>query len=172
MGKGLPRSMGKGPEIQQEIIKKSISLNGKTITTTNGDTAVGYGTLVLQGLPQGNIKLLGCVCNIATLTKGSANIVDAFDGDFGVGTTPADDATITGTDVNIIPSTALQQGVSGVSSANRGVSTATQEVIIDNTAGTGEINLNLLIDDADISDDDTLTLTGDFHIAYIVLGDD
>ena len=45
-------------------------------------------------------------------------------------------------------------------------------VIFDNTAGALEVNLNLLIDDADISGTVAITVSGTVDISYIMLGDD
>lgn len=47
------------------------------------------------------------------------------------------------------------------------------QAILDNTDGSLELNLNLLIDDANISaDSQSLTASGELHIVYSVLGDD
>ena len=102
-----------------------------------------------------------------------ANLTDTWSGDFGVGTTPASDATITAGDVDIIASTAIGPATAEAIAAARVVE-AHGDVIFDNTDGSLEINMNVLIDAADIVDDQSvvLTLSGVLQIAYIVLGDD
>lgn len=173
MGKGLPRSLSRGPALRQDVVKRTISLDGKTVTVSATGSAVGFGSLAVEGLEEGNILLLGAVGNVGFAGSGSdANLTDTWSGDFGVGTTPADDATISGTDVDLLPSTAIGAATSEVIAATRAAN-ATQ-AILDNTAGDLEINLNLLIDAANIVDDEsvTITLSGTLHLVYSVLGDD
>ena len=172
MPKGSVRSFNRIPAAQRPIVKKSFALN-HSFDNIDGATGVGFDSVVIEGLPEGNIMLLGAVLN-ATLTKTTANIVDAFDGDLSVGTTPVDDGTMSGADIDIIPQTAITQATSGVSASNRCVSTNSQSGdVFDNTASTLEINVNLLIDDADTDgDDQNVDMTGTLDIAYLVLGDD
>lgn len=173
MGKGLPRSMQRGAAATQEIIKQTLRFDGDTITV-DGATGVGFGTLAKFALPEGNILVLGAVADLQFTGPTSADLADDWEGDFGVGSTPASDATISGADVDIIPSTAIAAATAEVSPQTVGRSTASLGGgIIDNTAADKEINLNLLIDDVDIGADGIdLTVTGFLHIAYIVLGDD
>lgn len=168
MGKGLPRSMARGPERRQEIVKKTIPINHTIVV--DGATGVGFGSVVIGALPEGNILLLGAVAYVG-LDAPASGIVADFDGDYSIGTTPASDATLSGADVDVIASTATTQAVATVAPATRSAN-ATQAVL-DNTDGSLELNLNLLIDDADISADDVeIAATGFLHLAYIVLGDD
>jgi len=170
MSKGLTYSQHRGSALSQDIVKSTIRLNDLTAVITDG--APGYGAAVIGGLPQGNILLLGAVLN-AEITLGDADIIDAFNGDFSVGSAPTADGSLAGGEVDIIPSTAMVLGVAGLSTGNIGKSTTTEQgAILDNTAGTLELNLNVLIDDASISDDSSVIFNGVLHIAYIVLGDD
>lgn len=91
------------------------------------------------------------------------------------------DATITAGDIDLIGSTALQQAVARVSSGNFGTSEDAAAValtstprLFDNTDGSLEVNLNVLIDADDISDgeDADLTVNGVVYLALAVLGDD
>lgn len=172
--KGLQRSLSRGPKAKRGIVNQYFDLTNKTVTVSATGTAVGFGTLVLEGLPEGNILLHGAVLSdfVAQGSGSDANLAATWDGDYGVGSTPADDATISGTDVDIIASTAFGAATAEVSPTGR-VANATP-VIIDNTAGTGEVNVNVLIDAANITDDESvvLTLSGRLDIAYTVLGDD
>jgi len=125
---------------------------------------------VIHGLPTGNIELLGAVVSLALAGSGAdANLGDTWSGDFGIGTTPADDGTITAGDVDIIGSTAVGpasgEAISAVKANN------VTAALLDNTGGGLEVNLNVLIDDADISGDGVpITCTGSLHLAYAVLG--
>lgn len=171
--KGLPRSLARGEKTRRAVVKDTIILDGMTVTVTAVSTAIGFGSVVAGALPEGNILLLGAVANIGLAGSGSdANLAATWNGDYGVGTTPASDATITGADVDIIGSTAVGPATAEVIAATR--ATNATQAIIDNTAGTAEVNINVLIDAADITDDQSvvLTLSGRLDIAYIILGDD
>lgn len=165
--KGLPRSLGRSAV--GGASPKTIPLTNVAIRTT-GATGVGFGTAVIGDLPEGNILLLGAVAYVK-LTKLDAGTIATFDGDFSVGSTATADTTLDGTDVNIIPSTALGAATAGVSPVVR--ATNATQVVLDNTDGSLELNLNLLIDDASVSaDDQDFTVNGFVTLAYIVLGDD
>jgi hypothetical protein len=170
--KGLQRTMSRGSPQRQEIIRQAIVVKAKAITTVNGASGVGYATAVIGDFPEGNILFLGAVSYMQFTKDASATGVTAtFDGDYSIGSTPTADATLSSTDADIIASAALGAATAGVSPVARGTN-ATQ-AILDNTDGSLELNLNLIIDDAAISaDTQALTVTGVLHIAYIVLGDD
>lgn len=169
--KGLQRSLSRGSPARQDVVKQVVKVN-KLAIQVDGATGVGFGSAVIGDLPEGNILFLGAVAYMQFTKAASATGIQAtFDGDYGIGTTPASDATITGADVDIIASTALGAATAGVSPRARGTN-ATQ-AIFDNTDGSLELNLNLLIDDANISaDDQDLTVSGELYIVYSVLGDD
>lgn len=168
--KGLERSRKRGRASATPIVKQNIVIN--TTITTTGATGVGWGTAVVGDFPEGNILFLGAVTYAKVSKLTAAGTQDTFDGDYSIGTTPTADATLSGTEVNLIPSTALGAATGGVSPVVRGASSS-NSVIFDNTDGSLELNFNLLIDDANISADNQLfTLTGLISIAYIVLADD
>lgn len=163
--KGLPRSLAHA----NIGVSKNIPVRNLAVRTT-GATGVGFGTAVIRDLPEGNILLLGAVAYLQ-FTKLDAGTLATFDGDYAIGSAPTADATLNGAEVDIIPSTALGAATAGVSPMARGAN-ATQ-VILDNTDGSLELNLNLLIDDASVSaDDQDFTVSGVVTLAYLVLGDD
>lgn len=173
MGKGLPRSMSRGAAQRQEVLKQSIVVENVALSVA-GATGVGWATAVIGDLPEGNILLLGAVSYMQFFTA-DANPAATYDGDYAIGTTPTADATITGTDANIIPSTALGAATAKLSPLARGTQAdgAFTGVVLDNTDGSLELNLQLLIDDANISANGVpFTANGVLHLAYIVLGDD
>lgn len=176
MSKGLPRSMSRGAPLRQEIIKQNIKFT-KEITITGVDSSVDAGTAVIGDLPQGNILLLGATAYVKVDATGQAEVTTNWGGDFGIGTVPQNDVDLAdaGED-NIIASTPVNAVSSTKASAvTRGASTQTENgQIFDNTDGSLELNLNLLIDDNVITDDEdgVFTVSGVLHIAYIVLGDD
>lgn len=171
--KGLPRSRDRGNALLNPILKKAMVADSLAISI-DGATGVGWGTAVLGDFPDGNVLLLGAV-GYMQFTTASASVTATFDGDYGIGTTPATDGTITAGDVDLVPSTALGAATAKVSPYVRGVQAdgAFAGVVLDNTDGSLEVNLNLLIDDASISADGVaFTATGVLHISYIMLGDD
>lgn len=171
MSKGLPRSLARGGN-RQPVRRLDLKFTNAAISVA-GTSGVGFGSAVIGDLPEGNILLLGAVAYATFSGPTSASLVDTFDGDYGIGSTPCDDGTITNGDVDIIQSTALGAATAEVSPRVRGTSaSSTAGVILDNTDGSLEINLNLLIDDANISGTVAMTATGVLHLSYVVLGDD
>lgn len=170
--KGLQRSLSRGPKTSADVITDRVRVRGAALEV-DGATGVGFGSAVVHDFPQGNILLLGAVSYL-TVTEDDDDITATFSGDYSVGTTPASDGTLGGADVDIVPSTALGPAVASVTPRTRGASaTATAGTILDNTDGSLEVNLNVLIDDANISGDDTTsTFDLDLDITYVVLGDD
>ncbi len=171
MTKGLPRSLSRGTAMAQTTRKLRIAVNEAMSFTGVNATAIDQ-TAVLAGLPEGNILLLGAVSNLTFTGPTAATLADDFQGDYGIGSTPADDNTISGADVDIIGSTAIPAATSEVSADVR--ATNATPVIIDNTAGTGEVNLNVLLDADEVDDTEVvvITVTGTIDIVYSVLGDD
>ncbi len=174
MTKGLLRSHERGPKSRMPIVKTRINLAGKTIDVTSVSSAVGFGAAVISDFAEGNILVLGIAGTIGFAGSGAdADLSDTWNGDYSIGTTPTADVTLSGTDVDLIASTAIGAASAEVIAAAR-VAAALAPTMFDNTDGSLEINLNVLIDAADIVDDKvvTLTLSGVIDIAYIVLGDD
>ena len=174
MGKGLKRSMKMGASpANHTIIKHRVAVSDLAVSTL-GATGVGWGTAVMGDLPEGNILFLGAVSYMTFSGQTDANLGDTWAGDYGIGTTPADDATISAADVDIIQSTALAAATAEVSPRTRGVHLlADSGDVLDNTDGSLELNLNLLIDDADIGADSIVLLaTGEVEILFAVLLDD
>ena len=171
MGKGFPYSMSRAGGADVPVKKTTLALRALAVSVTSVSTGVGWGTVVFGDFPQGNILILGTVVNLQFTATGT-NATTTWDGDFSIGTTPTADATLSSTDANIIASTALGAATARVSPVVRGaLGTA---FMVDNTDGSLELNLNVLIDAANITDDTTVpvTVTGEVYIAYIVLGDD
>lgn len=170
--KGLIRSLARGKPASQAIRKQRVKLTAKPIVVS-GASGVGFGTTVIGDLPEGNILFLGAMSYLQVTKLASATgVQDTFDGDYSIGTTPTVDATLSGTDINLITSSAFGAAVAGVSPVVRGVG-GTAGVLLDNTDGALEINLNLIIDDANISaDTQNLTVTGVVELVYVMLLDD
>lgn len=168
MSKGLARSLARGAPSKSPIIKQMVPVNAVAISVA-GTSGVGWGTAVIGDLPEGNILFLGAIAYLQ-FTSADTDVTTTYDGDYSIGTAPTADATLSGSEVDIIPSTALGAATARLSPVVRGAN-ATQ-VMLDNTDGALEINLNLLIDDAAISGTADMTASGFVQLAYIVLGDD
>jgi len=173
MVKGLQRSISRGHPQARDIIKETIIANEAPITI-DGATGIGFGSLTFGDFPEGNILFLGAAAYMTISGPTSADLSDTWAGDFGMGTIPASDGTITAGDIDLIGSTALAAATAEVSPRTRGISVnADTGEVHDNTDGSLEINLNVLIDDADISADGIeCTVSGELHISYVMLGDD
>lgn len=173
MPKGLPKSLSRGPALKKPIINQTIRVN-TTVNVVAAAAGVGFGSVVLAAFPEGNVLYLGAVASLrfSALGANAANVIPAFNGDYGVGTTVDADGTLSGTEVNMVTSTALGPAVARVTPFARG--TGAVQAVLDNTAKTLNINLNVLMDAADITDATTVTLTveGTLDIAYLMLGDD
>tara|TARA_R110000772_G_scaffold30806_10_gene76512 strand:+ start:2090 stop:2605 length:516 start_codon:yes stop_codon:yes gene_type:complete len=169
--KGLPRSLANANIMHQAVSKIRLPIDVSINSATVG-AAIGWGTVVLAGLPEAHLKVIAAAVSIQFSGPGaSADLADTWAGDFGIGTTPATDATITAGDADLIASTALAAATAEVSPvviAPQGV-----DLVLDNTAGALEINLNLLIDAADQVDTTTVALqaVGYFELTYVTMLD-
>ena len=171
--KGLPRSLARGNPLASPIIKQTLAVRAAAISVA-GTTGVGFGSAVVGDFPEGNILFLGAVVNMQFSGSGSdANLAATWSGDFALGTTPASDGTISAGDEDLVAETALAAASVEVSPLTRASSTSTLSgAILNNTDGSLEINLNLLIDDADIGGTVPITATGEIYLSYVMLGDD
>lgn len=167
--KGLPRSLSRGVT-QAPIVRQTVPIND--VVSVAGTSGVGFGSAVIGGLPNGNLLFLGAVAYLQFRTA-DADVQAAFDGDYSIGSAPTADATLSGAEVDIVQSTALGAATAGLSPVARGThAVAITGTVLDNTAGSLELNLNLIIDDANISGAADFTATGVVELSYIVLGDD
>lgn len=169
MGKGLPRSLKNADKSVARVME--ITLN-HTLSVTGDEGAANDGQVVIGDFPEGNILFLGAVSYVQLTGPTSDELTDTFEGDYGIGTAADANSTLGGSDVDIIPSTAIAAATAEVSPLTRGSNATT--AMFDNTDGSLEINLNVLIDDANITDSEEIefTVTGNVWIAYAVLGDD
>ena len=141
------------------------------ITITDEAGVVAYGGRQILDFPAGVVAFQGALANL-TVVKSGAGINATFDGDFGVGTvTASNNATLSATEQNIIPTTATPQAVAGATTA-KGFSTATErDTTIDGTSAAVDAFLNFLIDDADQDGGGSLLVSGTLLIQFSHLGD-
>lgn len=165
MARGIPRSLARSSGLRRSFV-----VRGTVTITVDGSSGAGFGTAVLGRLPEGNLSFHAAVAYFSVLSAGTP-VSATFSGDVGIGTTATADATLGTTDVNVIGSTAIGPAVAGVIAATRG--TGTTYALIDNTAGTTNLNINLSVDDADVSGTTgTVTIEVVVYLDMVVLGDD
>ena len=172
--KGLPRSLSRARKTTARVMRETYSLKDVVLTTANGATSEGWATHPVGQLPEGYVKIHGItVTNMIVTAVSGGGIADTWDGDWGLGTSPSVDETPpAGAFENLVATTAFGAATSAVSPAqNEFGDIADLDDPFDNTAGAMEINLNIMVDDANITADDTLTLAGEVTISYVVLGD-
>lgn len=135
--------------------------------TVANTTGASFGNQKLYDFPLGRIFVKGCTAYFGTITFGST-IGSAGSGDYSIGTTATADATLSGTDVNILPSSAmLDPFVVRTGSSNAGTALAAAAAF-DGTATAIDAILNVTVDDADVSDagTDTAYFTGVIVITW------
>lgn len=132
---------------------------------------VAYTGKKVFDMPSGAYHILGACADLA-LTKSSTGVNADWDGDFSVGTvTASNNASLSSTEQNIIPTTATPQAASGATTADGVMSTA---LILDGTATASDIYLNFLVDDADHDVTGTacnLIVNGTLRFTYVYMGD-
>lgn len=178
MAKGLPRSHDAANKSLAPINRDVFVIKSKTVILTE-DTGgqPAWATLVVGDFPEGNILFLGAASYFTFAGSGSdGDLVDTWEGNYGVGTTPSTDDTdpIATTMEDIVGVVDIAAATAEVSPRTRGVSADGEAgVMYDNTDGSLELNLNILVDAADITGDDSvLTIDGELYVSYIVLGND
>jgi len=146
-------------------------VRGLVVPITDPGAANGFGTAVIADFPDGDLLFLGAAAYLR-LTKSGAGLADAFAGNLAIGSAPTADATLSGGEVDFVPSTAFTTAVNGVSAYTRYAGAAGAFTVIDNRNGALELNFNCFITDATLTAAASLIVDGKINIAYIHLGDD
>lgn len=139
-----------------------VEFNKLAFNVTTTGAAIGFGTVVLGALPRGMLHITDAKGSVRFSTA-DIDPVAAWNGDFSVGTAPTADNVLTAlsTEVNILQSTPVGPAVNRVAPAAvarraapdiTNVTTLRDSFRFDNTAGDLELNLNFLIDAADMAD--------------------
>lgn len=164
--KGLGRSkrMKNGP-----IINYDYRIRNLSVPITDPGAAAGYGSVAIMKFPLGNFILLGAVAYIQ-LSSVSAGIVDAFEGDFGIGRATNANGILDVNEVEIIASTPIGPAINKVTPLTRGVmAQASHGKAINNTANDVNIRLNVAIDDTSLTARSTLIANGNLYLCYCVI---
>jgi len=148
------------------IHKTVLSLAAAAVTLTDEASTVLYGSKALYTFPEGCILSLGATVDLDIAVAGSLSAT--ADGDFALGSAAADnDASLTGTEADIIPSTTIPQLVA---SAGNETGQSTGVTFLDGTSAAKVLYLNQIWDDAD-HDGGSMTVTGTVEIFWMNLGD-
>ena len=147
--------------------------------TTGNTTGASFGSKLLYTFPTGGILLGGCNAYFSGIffntAAGSTGDIDGGgSGDYSIGTTATADATLSTTDVEILPSTAmLDPFVTGVGRSNVSSILAVPLSKLGNVTAITAY-LNVIIDDADVADaaaGDLVYFSGNVWIQWNFLGD-
>lgn len=130
-----------------------------------GATGVGFGGGKVYTFPEGRILVLGVTASIS-LDPLSSNLDTADGGDYGLGTAIVADADLgDATDVDLCPSTSIDPIGTAVGAA---LAASAQ---FDGTTTAKTVNVNILIDDADIAGTEAIGVDGTIRITWVFLGD-
>jgi len=174
MSKGLPRSLSRGVPGKKGVYSLNLAIERTSVVITDPGAAAAWGTLAIGQLPQGNLLILGLVSYLK-FTKNGAGIVDTFDGDYAIGTAPSTSNIALATNkADLIASTAFASAAAaGVTAMFRAASAAALAgTIFDNTDGSLELNLNILLDDAAVTATAAVFVEGSISVQLGVVGDD
>lgn len=170
-GKVLAEVAGAGPIFQLRLTLDEVSV---TVANTTG---ASFGGVKLFDFAEGRLLVLGSTADLDFDWSGTAGdasgdeIVQTGSGDFALGTTISADATLGGTDVDLLPSSAMTDPF--VAGVGRGVGALAASAQFDGTATAKDLNLNIIIDDADVEDTDSapVLVSGTIIVTVINLGD-
>lgn len=150
-----------------------LRLTGFPVVTGN-TTGASFGSKALYVFPEGGILVEACNAYFSeiyfnTATGSDADISGGGSGDYSIGSTATADATLSSTDVNILPSTAmLDPFVAGAGRSNVS-SVLAAPVGLNGNATAVTAYLNVIIDDADVGDGaaaDNVYFTGDIWMQW------
>lgn len=148
----------------------TVTLSGQVVNMVDATTAGSQGGVKLLDFPQGAIAFIGGVANL-TVTKGTGGLsaTAAVVGSVGTTLVANDNATLTGTEADLVPSTAST--LTAGAGVTKGFSAAITTVVFDGTATAKSVYLNFAAPDIDSTADDTLTVSGSVTLSWIYLGD-
>lgn len=168
-GNGAAAGTGNVASERQGVVHTTIlTLTALSVTMTDATTNGCHGSQKVYDFPAGNIMILGATSDLQ-ITAGAGGIADgaAVVGSVGSAAVGTNNATLTSTEADIVPSTAgtLTSGVGDVDGQSTGAA------VLDGTATAADAYLNLAVPDADSSASDTLSVTGTITLVWVNLGD-
>jgi hypothetical protein len=158
------------------VVQQTTLTLASTVVTVANTSGASFGGTKLYTFPEGRILVLGVTADLSidwsdALDEETPIISLTGSGDLSLGSTITDDATLDGTDVDLLPSTAMTDPfVDGVGAAAGALAASAQ---FDGTTTPLELNLNMIIDDADVEDGSSadVLVSGTVTFTWINLGD-
>lgn len=152
------------------MTKTVITLSGLEVAMTDATTAGSHGSVKVYDFPECNMFFLGGTCDL-TIVAGGEGITDTAAVVGAVGTTAVgvDNATLTGTEADLIPSTAST--LTAGAGVTKGKTLTAGAIVFDGTSTAKDAYLNFAVPDAGSTADDTLTVSGTITLVWSNLGD-
>ena len=146
----------------------TFNLPDLNVVMTEAGAAGSHGSQKIFTFPEGNVMVLGAVTDLTIARVGTGlTATSAVVGSLGSVTVGVDNATLTTTEANIVPSTtstlAAGEGVT------KGASTAV--AALNGTTTPADVYLNFATPDAGSTTTDALTVNGTITVTYVMLGD-
>lgn len=144
-------------------------VSGLPITLGN-TTGISFGSVALLTFPKGllHVAVTSVKDFLFDYTDDAANvtpIAGTHGGDFALGSSATADATMNGTEVNILASTSYDPFSTAVS-ANSAIN-----AVIDGTSTAVTCYINAIVDDSDVGDgaSDVVEISGEFYFAWRIV---
>jgi len=155
--------------------KVKLTCSTTPIVITDDPGVAQYGGVKVYDFPAGLLNFQGAVID-GSLTIDDTEMTDAFDGDVALGTaTATTGSTLTGTEADLLQSTALTQAVAQVANCDAiTIATALTESgarWLDGTTTAKDMYINFVIDDGAAHITGTGSFTGTIEFVYCILGD-
>lgn len=154
--------------------KTKLTFVNQPVVLVDEAGVVAYGARKVYAFPEGLIGFEGAVARL-DITKSSTGVNADFDGDVGLGSvTASNNATLSSTEQDYIPTTSTPQAVSGVTTADSKSTSTEAYKLLDGTGTSKDMFLNLLVDDADHDVTSTpcnLIVNGNIVFHWKLLGD-
>lgn len=150
----------------------TITLTAMPVTVAN-TTGASFGGQQLYDFPEGRIFVLGVTAYFGTIDWSATTIGATGSGDYSLGSTVTTDATLNGTDIDMLPSSAmLDPFAAGIGRSNAGTALAAAAQF-DGTTTAKDLFLNAIVDDADVGDGDSdiVLFSGTIVVNWVYLGD-
>jgi hypothetical protein len=149
-----------------------VTLDAAPVTVAN-TTGISFGAIQLLDFPEGKINVLGSYLRtkftFGLTNAGNVTPIDGtMGGDVSIGTTASSDATLGGTDVDLLPSLSIDP-----ISAGSALGLLASGAVFDGTATAKDAHLNVIIDDADVADaaSDIIEVSGVWVCNWVYMGD-
>lgn len=159
-------------ESSNGLMNKTVLTLDETSVTAANTTGASFGSVKLYDFPAGCILVLGASANLTFDWSTDLGIALDGSGDFSIGSTATAEATLATTEVNLVPSSAMEDNATA-DGVKRGVGSSTAATYLDGTTTAADVYLNIIIDDADVANADSspILVSGTLTLFWINLGD-